>query len=99
MTTLAERVEALLVAWTGTHGDAAKDIEGMELYGAAYRECISDVQGALIGDESACSHRYRDEADGSLCIRAAHPHNPNGHEYVSRDGSAVNDRHTEGGHG
>lgn len=100
MSTLAERLEALLSAWSDIHGDARMDAEGMELYGAAYRECISDVQTALLDAAGACGHRYMDAPDGSRCIRQAHPHNPNGHEYASRDGSSVDDqKRTDGGHG
>jgi hypothetical protein len=94
VSTLAERLEAMLASWSDVHGDPAKDIAGMELYGTAYRECISDLQGVLLDVAPACAHRYLDEPDGSRCIRQAHPHNPNGHQYASGDGSSAGDKHT-----
>lgn len=100
MSTLAERLEALVASWSDVHGDARMDTAGMELYGAAYRECISDVQTALLDAAPVgCAHRYLGDPNGSACTLVAHPENPNGHSYASRDGSAANDRHTDGGHG
>lgn len=84
MSTLAERLEALLSSWSDVHGDSRMDIAGMELYGAAYRECISDVQTVLLDAAPDCGHRYENAFDGALCIRQAHPHNPNGHSYAGR---------------
>lgn len=84
MSTLAERVEELLAAWSDVHGDPANDLAGMELYAAAYRECISDLTAVLVETAARCDHRYQDAPEGSVCIRAAHPHNPNGHQYAGR---------------
>jgi hypothetical protein len=94
VSTLAERVEALLASWSDVHGDPTKDVDGMALYGEAYRECISDLQGVLLAADPPCGHHYQDDPTGPLCIRQAHPHNPGGHQYATRDGSCVDDGHT-----
>ena len=99
MSTLAERLEALVSSWIDVHGDESQDIAGMKLYATAYRECISDLQGVLLDVAPPCEHRYEGAQDGARCIRQAHPHNPNGHAYASSDGSAANDKHADGGHG
>lgn len=46
-----------------------------------------------------CTHRYLDSPDGAPCTRDAHPENPGGHVYASANGSDLNDRHGEQGHG
>lgn len=46
-----------------------------------------------------CAHRFLNAPDGSPCTSEEHPTNPGGHTYATKDGSAANDRHTEGGHG
>lgn len=46
-----------------------------------------------------CTHRMLDLPDGTPCTLDAHPGNPGGHVYISRDGSSVDDGHEDGGHG
>jgi len=44
-----------------------------------------------------CEHRFLDDPDGLPCTRKD-PH-ATGHTYTSSDGSDLNDRHGEQGHG